>query len=173
MGELHGINLLHGLHDLIEENFDSQTCICEIGSHSGVSTELFASMCGTVYAVDFKTTPSLDDIVEKYSNLTFYKDRSENVLDKFEDGQFDAVYIDANHDYENVKQDIINWMPKVKTGGFLCGHDYMDDELAEKIKRNKNLWKKMGKNGVRKAVDEFFPKIKTYSDSSWIVKIGE
>jgi SAM-dependent methyltransferase len=43
---------------------------------------------------------------------------------KFEDNSIDFVFIDASHEYEDVKNDIISWMPKVKSGGILAGHDY-------------------------------------------------
>ena len=36
----------------------------------------------------------------------------------------DLVFIDGDHSYEHVKQDIITWKPKVRTGGLLTGHDY-------------------------------------------------
>ena len=36
---------------------------------------------------------------------------------------FDIVYIDADHSYTSVMQDIGYWSPKVKNGGYLCGHD--------------------------------------------------
>lgn len=36
----------------------------------------------------------------------------------------DFVFIDASHEYKDVKDDIINWLPKVKIGGVLAGHDY-------------------------------------------------
>ena len=42
-----------------------------------------------------------------------------------ENGQFDLVFIDADHSYEAVKQDIANWKPKIKAGGILAGHDYL------------------------------------------------
>lgn len=43
---------------------------------------------------------------------------------KFEDKSLDFVFIDASHQYENVKDDIITWLPKVKNGGIIAGHDY-------------------------------------------------
>ena len=42
----------------------------------------------------------------------------------YSDNSLDFVYIDADHSYESVKKDIIAWLPKVKTGGILAGHDY-------------------------------------------------
>lgn len=42
----------------------------------------------------------------------------------FEDESLDFVFIDAAHDYENVKNDIYTWYRKVKKGGVIAGHDY-------------------------------------------------
>lgn len=42
----------------------------------------------------------------------------------FPDEYFDFVYIDTDHNCENVYADILAWYPKVKTGKFLAGHDY-------------------------------------------------
>jgi predicted O-methyltransferase YrrM len=44
---------------------------------------------------------------------------------KFADGVFDAVFIDADHAYESVARDIDAWLPKVRSGGTLSGHDFM------------------------------------------------
>ena len=42
----------------------------------------------------------------------------------------DFVYIDGNHDYEFVKQDIDLYYPRVRSGGVLCGHDFATHELG-------------------------------------------
>jgi hypothetical protein len=42
----------------------------------------------------------------------------------YEDNSLDAVFIDAGHTYDAVKADIAAWLPKVKVGGILAGHDY-------------------------------------------------
>ena len=56
----------------------------------------------------------------------------------YEDNSLDFVFIDASHEYEDVKEDILAWLPKVKIGGILAGHDYDTFE------------------GVNRAVDEIF-----------------
>jgi hypothetical protein len=42
----------------------------------------------------------------------------------YPDGHFDLVYIDACHDYPAVRDDIAAWLPKVRPGGVLAGHDW-------------------------------------------------
>ncbi|MFK4509240.1 class I SAM-dependent methyltransferase [Bradyrhizobium daqingense] len=36
---------------------------------------------------------------------------------------FDLVFVDADHRYKTVVADIAAWLPKVKPGGIICGHD--------------------------------------------------
>jgi predicted O-methyltransferase YrrM len=43
----------------------------------------------------------------------------------YEDASLDFVFIDASHDYESVKKDILAWLPKVKKGAILSGDDYL------------------------------------------------
>lgn len=39
----------------------------------------------------------------------------------------DFCYIDGNHSYEFVRQDIENYYPKIKPGGVIGGHDFWGD----------------------------------------------
>ena len=43
----------------------------------------------------------------------------------FADESLDFIYIDANHKYEYVCEDLEVWWPKLKSGGLMSGHDYM------------------------------------------------
>lgn len=60
------------------------------------------------------------------------------------DRSLDFCYIDADHSYEAVRDDLRTWFPKIKPGGLLCGHDYICDG---------KYW--FGVFGVKRAVDEF------------------
>ncbi|MDP7291685.1 MAG: class I SAM-dependent methyltransferase, partial [Verrucomicrobiota bacterium] len=67
------------------------------------------------------------------------------------DNTLDFCYIDADHRYEAAKQDIELWLSKVKSGGIICGHDYVPDG---------NLYNQadgslIGLFGVQRAVNEF------------------
>lgn len=80
------------------------------------------------------------------------------------DGSLDFVFIDGDHTYEAVCDDLRAWTPKLKPGGLLCGHDYgipreiIDNEL-----------------GVKRAVDEWAAKlcrpIERGKDFTWFIQL--
>ena len=41
----------------------------------------------------------------------------------FDDESVDVVFIDGDHDYASVRDDLNAWLTKVKSGGIICGHD--------------------------------------------------
>jgi predicted O-methyltransferase YrrM len=42
----------------------------------------------------------------------------------FDDGSLDVVFVDSDHSEEGVDTSIATWLPKVRPGGLLCGHDH-------------------------------------------------
>lgn len=46
------------------------------------------------------------------------------VAPRYQDESLDFVWIDANHLYPFVIQDINAWLPKIKPNGYIGGHDY-------------------------------------------------
>jgi predicted O-methyltransferase YrrM len=51
----------------------------------------------------------------------------------YQDNSLDFVFIDASHEYQDVKEDIINWLPKVKIGGIIAGHDIGSPEVGKAV----------------------------------------
>lgn len=94
-----------------------------------------------------------DDItrfITQWGRGTFYRMTTTEASKQVEDESLDFVFIDADHSYEGVKEDIKNWAPKVKPGGAVMGHD-IDWE------------------GVEKAVSEELGGYTTMDDNVWIV----
>ncbi len=120
--------------------------IVEIGSWKGFSTSILARNAlnyhGHVYAVDnwkgnegtwnyviagsqdiysiFRTNMILLGVWDAVHPLVMDSETASKV---FADGILDLVFIDADHRYEYVKQDILSWLPKLRSDGILCGHD--------------------------------------------------
>lgn len=67
-------------------------------------------------------------LLEELSNLAglrWFKERSQTAYKHFPDEYFDFVYVDGDYSYENVKEDILSWYPKLRKGGVMAGQDYL------------------------------------------------
>jgi hypothetical protein len=159
----------------------------ELGSFKGEFAKIITSnWSGKLYMVDvwrplsneeYDDTSNHKNHIDEYSNAmsnikgfeekTFMlrMDGSEGSK-LFSDESLDFVYIDANHTYESVKQDIDDWYRKVKKGGLVMGHDYLPDYFYNgKEEKNQALYtfpdgkpeeaQYAGMFGVNPAVDEF------------------
>ena len=78
------------------------------------------------------------------SRSTIWRMTSVEAAARAPDRSFDFVYIDARHDYDSVTEDLEAWASKVRPGGILAGHDYVDGDLPQ------------GAFYVKSAVDDFF-----------------
>lgn len=115
----------------------------------------------------------IDAYSQSMENIKGFEDRAymmrmkgENACDFIQDKSLDFIYIDANHTYDAVKQDLKLWYPKIKSGGLVMGHDYLPDYFYEgKEEKDQALYtfpdgqpekaKYTGMFGVNPAVNEF------------------
>lgn len=114
----------------------------------------------TCSATDLK---ELNEIKRSLKDLFLNKDKvrflfmpSQEAARYFLDYSLDIVFIDGNHEYTQVKGDILAWLPKVRSGGIICGHDYCDYY-----------------DGVKRAVNECFlsKEIEIKDFKVWVVKL--
>jgi hypothetical protein len=125
----------------------------EVGCFTGQSTEMIAGKLGTVLAVDpwgkmdYADRPDLDAgyayprFVENTKHLPVVRFRCgwEAFFEVF-DGPLAFIHIDAVHEYDHVRGNIIAALPYADRGTVFCGHDYVDHFP-----------------GVARAVSEIFP----------------
>lgn len=62
--------------------------------------------------------------LSSFPNAKMIRKFSMDAVRDFEDESLDFVYIDANHDFDYVMEDLVAWGRKVKQGGIIAGHDY-------------------------------------------------
>lgn len=146
----------------------------EIGSYMGESTMLFASthIFDTIFSIDphvgdeeFNDMHGYDWKFIKneyklntrfFNNIVHLADYSYNVNNKFKDDSIDFIYIDGNHSYEALKKDFELFLPKLKPGGIIAGHDWVPGVWDETIL------------AIRESIGE---PDKIFSDFSWIKKL--
>jgi len=66
----------------------------------------------------------------EYRNVALLRMTSRMAVPSFEDGSLDFVYIDGDHTFDEAVQDIIQFVPKVRTGGLVMVHDYCHFRLS-------------------------------------------
>jgi hypothetical protein len=69
--------------------------------------------------------------LSKFENSVIIRDISMNAVKQFEDESLDFVYIDGNHEFRYVAEDLYEWPKKVKKGGIISGHDYFTPRRRE------------------------------------------
>jgi predicted O-methyltransferase YrrM len=168
-----------GFIDMVSHVDLSGKTMVELGCHRGVSTKIFSMFCQHITTVDiwglgrnrnikrYKNglSNTWDEVegaaIERLSgcdNVTMIKEKTSIACDQISDGSVDFVYIDACHKYQAVKEDIELWMPKIKEGGKIGGHDYAS-----------------GTSGVIRAVTELSVElglpINVFRDSSWVIDL--
>lgn len=170
------------LGDLYEAR--GYTVAVEVGVQRGEFSEIILSRwSGTLYMVDrwchvdgYNDISNVSDETHaSYMHEAFgaslrhdgrgviIKESSEVASESFDDGAVDAVYIDADHSKAGVLADLRLWVPKVRRGGVIAGHDYLDGRRPE------------GDFGVKSAVLEFFGRepdmVTSEAWPSWLIEV--
>jgi hypothetical protein len=78
---------------------------------------------GAVSPVDTNKQEALER-TKTYDNFELIQKTSDDAAELFEDGSMDFIFVDGLHTYEQVLKDCQNYWPKLKSGGYLIGHDY-------------------------------------------------
>ncbi len=115
----------------------------EIGVEKGKFSEVFCKAGLKIYSIDPwriysdynnpRGQARLDfqyehtkRVLDKYPNCTIIRKTSMEALEDFEDESLDFVYIDGNHLFRYIAEDIYEWSKKVRKGGIISGHDYIE-----------------------------------------------
>lgn len=142
---------------LVEQIPDNGTMI-EIGTFRGRSlcsvSDIIQRKNIKVIAIDtFEGTPTEDselndyyekeNILEEFKSnilkfgiknyVNIYKGKNEEYANLIENKTVDLIFIDADHSYEAVKQDIDVWKNKLKSSGILAGHDILWESVKQAV----------------------------------------
>ncbi len=82
---------------------------------------------GRIYNADWQRVKEIfcSQVAEIYSHRILpLQMTSTEAVGLLNDGELDFVFIDANHSYKRVLEDIEVWFPKVREGGFISGDDF-------------------------------------------------
>jgi len=153
-------NKVDGLVDLAKKYITDKDFVVEVGSFSGVSSQVLALHCKELHCIDpyhweavIEAEKMFDKMLLDYSNITKVKKLSIEGSKDYADNSIDVVYIDGDHSYSSVVEDINAWKNKVKKGGYIAGHDSFMPEVLQAVK------------------DTLGEPLETFDDTSWIIKI--
>jgi len=145
--QIQGWTTFESLYRKIVKDSPTNSHFVEVGSYKGQSAAFMA-----VEIINSQKNIRLDCVdmreTEKVESTQYYQ-KQENLVATFlqntwpvldvirpihlssveasklyKDESLDFVFIDAAHDYDNVKLDLESWFPKIKQSGVIAGHDY-------------------------------------------------
>lgn len=150
-------NMTFGLEQFADYCVPQRGLYVETGTLWGVSTEAIARMRPelNIITIDIKALPEARERLSGLPNVEIWEMDSRAAASRFADHSIDVLYLDALHDKDFVLSELNAWLPKVRPGGIIAGHDYCTGF------------------GVMEAVPQFFghgPE-RVFPDTTWIVRL--
>ena len=127
------------VHHLLQElgkSVSGRLTISEIGvADAHTSTVLLAYNPSLyMYLVDIGLRKDAEERLRDYhGRFAFWEQPRVEAAASVQDNVLDLVFIDGLHTYKGVWDDIREWMPKVRAGGILVGHDYYVPSVARAV----------------------------------------
>ena len=122
---------------LYEITFESKAeNVLELGSRQMQSGRTFLSALsdnkkGILTAVDLgDRSDRITDELMPYLRMVVGNTHDEKTLNKVNDREYNILFIDAGHSYEDVKKDYKMYSPLVKDGGFIILHDVVNENCG-------------------------------------------
>lgn len=140
------------LEKLINDN--GYKTFAEIGVRHAETSKYLSDKCGLTKLILVDKVKQFDEV----KNSQFYEMTSEEASTHIDNDSIDIVFIDADHSYDSVMSDIKAWIGKVRKGGIISGHDYLNSAHRD----------------VKRAVDEYFGEARVCFDEdcyTWWVQL--
>ena len=135
--------ILQAIREISQKDTTKPIRIAEIGIWSGTTTKHVLKKARQIteyigidnYPTKYEKLYSRTNLMQKakqamkentkqYLNFKWINKSSTQAAKQFPNKYFDIIFIDANHCYKYVKEDIKTWLPKIKEKGIMCGDDY-------------------------------------------------
>jgi glycosyltransferase involved in cell wall biosynthesis len=133
------------------EDLPVGSTMCELGCYKGRSLCSVADIIKRkklkVFVVDIFTGTDNEVKEDNYRHIfegnierfrisdqvTVYEGSTDHTHILFPDTYFDLLFIDADHSEQAVRKDLKNWLPKMKPGSTISGHDYGNHPGVSKV----------------------------------------
>ena len=118
------VGAYNGEHALVMKRNAPNINIILVDPYKHYPKEIYNDMANDAQHIMDLRYEMVKCICDATEGMELWRMTSLEAAQKIEDNSLDFVYIDANHKYASVYEDILTWGPKVKKGGYICGHDF-------------------------------------------------
>ena len=136
MKEIFNKKLVKGVEIGVASGINSKSILKELNIEKLYLIDVWDNYFEGTYKGNMERNYNL--ILKKFKNdkrVKIIKDFSLNAVKNVKNNSLDFVYIDGNHTYKYVYQDIEGWFIKIKKGGIIAGHDVFNGpEVLEAVK---------------------------------------